>query len=64
MDTSTNRFHEVTEKVERKIEEDPARWRLFSIGQEIVIEGWRYRVRKVTAKDLVLRPVVRAERKE
>ena len=58
MDTKTNTFLEMSEE-EAKLRnlEDPGRWVAYPVGRVVVLDGHRFKVRKVTRKDLILRPI-------
>ncbi len=60
MDTQTGRFQEMTDdEAAKRNAAEPGRFVLFEIGKVVEIEGHKFRVRKVTRKDLILRAVAR-----
>ena len=66
MDTGKGRFEMLEqEKANAYLsgeEEKPKRtWGIFSVGEELEIRGSKFRVRKITRKDLILRLEVRQE---
>ncbi len=50
MNPDTKEFEPITEKT-------PEDWPRFHIGEEFELNGVKMRVRKVTKKDVILRPV-------
>ena len=55
MNPDTYRFESITEDQSRSTPYD--KWKQFRIGEILEINGVRMRVRKITNKDIVLRPV-------
>lgn len=53
MDPNTGTFQPATDP---KADPGRANWPRFHVGQELEIGGVRMRVRKITAKDVILRP--------
>lgn len=63
MNPETKEFSKVTkDDIESGLYKDGGArgsWKLFNIGQEIEINGVTFRVRKITNKDVILRPLMK-----
>ena len=60
MNTDTGTFHEIDENdnIKGTLKRVPTEWLRFTVGQLVDIDGHKFKIRKITGKDLVLRPVV------
>ena len=59
MNPDTKEFEEIKGDYEKLLEERPEvkDWKKFKIGERIEVKGENFLIRKITKKDLILRPM-------
>lgn len=59
MNPDSKEFEEIIGDYDKLIAERPEvkDWKKFRIGEEIEVKGEMFRIRKITKKDLIIRPI-------
>lgn len=59
MNPDSKEFEEIIGDYDKLVAERPEvkDWKKFRIGEEIEVKGEKFRIRKITKKDLIIRPI-------
>lgn len=59
MNPDSKEFEEIIGDYDKIVSERPEvkDWKKFHIGEEIEVKGEMFRIRKITKKDLIIRPI-------
>jgi hypothetical protein len=55
MSPDTHKFEPIPDEL--PMEDYRSHWLIFTVGQVVEVSGQRFKVRKITRKDLILRPL-------